>query len=387
MEDMEKKAAMIALNGIFGFEPRLGRALLEHFGDAREIFRSGRDELRAITGPVAKYLDRLIPEAVDEALREMDTLKACGADFVGCDEDGYPPLLSECPDPPLGLYYRSSDGTPDFGSAPVKIGIVGTRDMSSYGQEWCTMIVKALSRAKPAPVIVSGLAFGIDRTAHAAALDYGLQTIAVMATGIDDIYPYRHIPLAERIAAAPGSALVTDYPPGTVPKPVNFLRRNRIIAGMCNAVILVESRAKGGGMITARLACEYDRDVYALPGRADDIRSEGCNILIREKRAEVITDLASLTRRIGLEGYLNPKKKTVAELLSEYYGDFPEEDFRKLVTVAETIRKHRGLTPDELAAECGMDAREIGRSAGLLETDGIVCMDILRRCSFNSGLL
>lgn len=387
MENMEKKAAMIALNGIFGFEPKLGHALLEHFGDAREIFRSRRDELREITGPTAKYLDRLTPEAVDEAFKEIDTLKACGADFVGCDEKGYPPLLSECPDPPIGLYYRSSDGTPGFSSAPVSIGIVGTRDMSSYGRDWCAMIVKALSRAKPAPAIVSGLAFGIDRTAHAAALDHGLPTVAVMATGIDDIYPYRHIPLAERIAATPGCALVTDYPPGSVPKAINFLRRNRIIAGMCNAVILVESRAKGGGMITARLAGEYDRDVYALPGRADDIRSEGCNILIREKRAEVITDISSLVRRIGLEGYPGPRKKTVTELLAEYYGDFPEEDFKRLVTVAEAIRRHRGMTADELAAECGMDAREVGRIAGLLEADGIAYIDLLRRCSFNSDLL
>lgn len=387
MENDMEKAALMALNRIFGYAPRAGKALLEQFGRASDIFSADRDTLRGILGPVPGYLDRLVPKELEESFREMETLRSCGAEFIGIGDTSYPDRLADCPDPPLGLYCKSSAVKADLNVPAFKIGIVGTRDMSSYGRQWCTLIVRAFARAKPAPAIVSGLAFGIDCVAHTAALDCGLPTMAVMATGIDDVYPYRHIPLAGRIASSGQSALLTDYPCGTQPKPVNFLRRNRIIAGISDAVVLVESRAKGGGMITARLASEYNRDVYALPGRLDDIRSEGCNLLIREKVAETVTDPDDLVRRIGLTAGKAYAQKTLKELLSEYYEGIPEEDFALLEKVATLVRDNRGATIDELAARSGIAARTIAQTAGMLETDGIISIDMIQRCSFNSKLL
>ena len=387
MENTDEKAAMLALNHIFGFNPRCGKALLDSFPDARSVFYADRSRLRTVTGPNADYLDRLVPGTLDQAREELQHLLETGAGFAGFNESGYPALLKECPDPPLGLYYKSSGGSAVFREDRLHIGIVGTRDMSSYGREWCSLIVRALSRIRPVPAIVSGLAFGIDFTAHVSALDAGMPTIAVMATGIDEVYPYRHIPLAKRIESTPSSALVTDYPEGTVPKPVHFLRRNRIIAGMCDAVVLVESKEKGGGMITARLAADYDRDVYALPGRADDIRSRGCNILIRERVAEAVTDPDDLVKRLGFEGCGTLHRKTVGELLSEYYSGLPEDEFAMLLDVAEAVKDHRGAGIDEIARICGADAAAVSQAAGILETDGIIFTDLLRRCSFNSKLL
>ena len=182
----------------------------------------------------------------------------------------------------------------------MPVAVVGTRDISPYGREWCERIVHALARTSPKPLIVSGLAIGTDICAHKAALEASLPTIAVMATGTDTIYPYRHRQIAEKMSGTQGCALVTDYPPGTAPLPVNFLRRNRIIAGLSHATILVESKIKGGGMMTCRLAFSYDRDVYALPGRADDLRSQGCNHLIRARMAEPLTSEEDIIDSLGL---------------------------------------------------------------------------------------
>ena len=176
----------------------------------------------------------------------------------------------DCPDCPIGLYIRSnSDIEEIFDDAPC-ISIVGTRDISPYGDEWCKRIVHSLAEAPIKPVIVSGLAYGVDICAHQAALDAGLRTIAVIPTGIDDLYPYYHRRIAERIASTPGCALISDFPLKTSPQAATFLRRNRIIAGLSAATILVESKQKGGGMITCSTAFSYGREAWVLPGRIGD---------------------------------------------------------------------------------------------------------------------
>ena len=171
-----------------------------------------------------------------------------------------------------------------------RVVIIGTRDISPYGKYCTELIVQALSRNLLKPAIVSGLAYGVDACAHEAALLFGLPTIAVMATGIDTVYPLHHQRLAERIINHPGSCLLTPFPEGTAPMAYNFIHRNAIMAAICNAVIVVESKKKGGAMVTARLAYEHGIPVYAVPGRIDDIRSEGCNELLRNGVALIITD-------------------------------------------------------------------------------------------------
>lgn len=175
-----------------------------------------------------------------------------------------------------------------------RVAIIGTRDMSAQGKDYTIQIVSALAEWEHKPVIVSGLAFGIDAIAHRAALQAGLPTVAVVATGLDTVYPYRHTGLAEDITSSEGSGILTQFPDKTEPLAFNFLYRNRTLALLCDAVIVVESRSKGGAMVTAKLADDFDIPVYAVPGRPDDIRSRGCNELIHDKVAEPLFDFEEL---------------------------------------------------------------------------------------------
>lgn len=377
-----EKIATCALNRIFGFEPRLGHALICFAGSAEAVFDMDSTQIREAMGPYWKYISQIVPQALEQAENELDGVYEDGSIFIGIGEDEYPSILKECDDPPIGLYIRS-DCSPSeiFGNRPA-VAIVGTRDMSPYGQDWCRRLVECLSRAEIRPVIVSGLAYGVDITAHQAALDYGLPTIAAMATGIDSVYPHRHIQTADRMVSTYGCALVTDYPVGTSPLAIHFMRRNRIIAGLSNSVILVESKVKGGGMITARLASSYNRDVYALPGRIDDIRSQGCNMLIRQKLAEPADSPEEMVERLRLGDPVAARKKEPLAVIEERYGEMDKERMEEFKAVASAIGRRRGADIEEIRQMTGL---KHGAIAGILETlaaDGIISMDLLGHCSF-----
>ena len=385
MENMEEKACLCALNKIFGFSPKTGTALVSHIGSAAEIFRRGRKDLEALLGPYSKHIRQLTPQAADDAAEELLQLERENIRFTGFTEEGYPPLLHECDDAPIGLYIRSTTPASELWSQRRAIAVVGSRDISPYGKEWCGRIVSEIACSPAQPMIVSGLALGTDICAHIAALESGLPTIAVMATGPESVYPHRHRAIAERMSATPGCALITDYPPGTAPLAVHFLRRNRIIAGMSDSTILIESKVKGGGMMTCRLAFSYDRDVYALPGRIDDIRSQGCNYLIRAKMAEPISSLPEMMESLGLKGTGRPTGTNMEQTMQMIYGNrMSEEEFSRLMLVFSTIRKTRGITLDELASESGLGYGKVLSIIGLLESDEIISMDLLQRCCINT---
>ena len=247
----------------------------------------------------------------------------------------------------------------------------------------------ALAKTTAKPLIVSGLALGVDGVAHRTALDCGLPTIGIMATGIETVYPWRHTALAERMAATPGSALLTDYPPGTAPVATHFLRRNRIIAGICNATILVESKIRGGGMMTARLASSYDRTVLALPGRIDDIRSQGCNLLIRQQIAEPITGLDELPVQLGLTDRRRRKVAgdPSAAVRQIYAGVLQPDHVQRLVAIVGLIRRQRGISLEEIARATGRPWPEVSADAGILESDGIISMDLLQNCAITPKIM
>ena len=382
---MEEKACLCALNKIFGFSPKTGTALVSHIGSAAEIFRRGRKDLEALLGPYSKHIRQLTPQAADDAAEELLQLERENIRFTGFTEEGYPPLLHECDDAPIGLYIRSTTPASELWSQKRAIAVVGSRDISPYGKEWCGRIVSEIACSPAQPMIVSGLALGTDICAHIAALESGLPTIAVMATGPESVYPHRHRAIAERMSSTPGCALITDYPPGTAPLAVHFLRRNRIIAGMSDSTILIESKVKGGGMMTCRLAFSYDRDVYALPGRIDDIRSQGCNYLIRAKMAEPISSLPEMMESLGLKGTGRPTGTNMEQTMQMIYGNrMSEEEFSRLMLVFSTIRKTRGITLDELASESGLGYGKVLSIIGLLESDEIISMDLLQRCCINT---
>lgn len=374
----------MALGRIFGYEPAIAIKLIETTGDTYSVFGMDKDGLEGIFGPFSKYLAELGPRALEDAGEQLEKLQARGYGFVSVTEDCFPKLLKECPDPPAGLYVRSCSPPEEvFGKRCVSV--VGTRDISPYGKEFCARTIGALSRSRERPTIVSGMAIGVDITAHMAALGFGLPTIGVLPTGITEMYPGVHRTAADKIASTPGCALVTDFPPGTNPQPYTFLRRNRIIAGMSEATILVESKLKGGGTMTARLAAGYGRDVWAVPGRLDDVRSEGCNLLLREKVAEPLVSLDKLPEDLGL-GILTKRRKADLEtLVRNHYGSGPaSEKTEDLVKIAHLVRSRRGITIEEIGREDGLGYARAAALAGLLESDGFIQLDLLGRCCIDA---
>jgi DNA processing protein len=272
----------IALNMTPGVGPRAAAKLLERFGSAEGVFSALRAELERL---------RLKPEAVEsivlrdrheEAARELERVREMGADVLVLDDGTYPALLREIADPPLTLYVRGEWAT-CFDSSCV--AIVGSRRCSTYGQNVATMLARDL--ASRGVCVVSGLARGIDAAAHRGALEAGGRTVAVLGTGIDEVYPRDHKKLADEILAK-GGAIVSQFPLGTPPIPENFPYRNRIISGLSLGVVLVEAAENSGSLITARLAMEQNREVFAVPGNVTSRNSFGTNYLIKGAGAKLV---------------------------------------------------------------------------------------------------
>ena len=372
--------ALCALNMILGYRPRLALELIEAAGGAAALFgetpppRVAADpELRA----------RLTRRSLERAAEALEKLHREGFRFLPCTSGDYPALLAECGDRPLGLYLNGSTPPGEiFGQRPA-VAFVGTRDIGPYGRLWCRKLVEALAEAPVKPCIVSGLAIGADGIAHRTALDCGLPTIGVMATGIDRIYPRQHERLAAEIVSRPGCALVTDYPAGTAPVALNFLRRNRIIAGLSAAVVVVESKTRGGSLMTARLANEYGRDVYAVPGRLDDLRSAGCNSLIREHMAEIVTTPEDLAARLGLGAPVRGAGGSWKSAPEGLHGALGQRYGAQAAALAAAVQAKPGIGPERLAAQLGLPYSRVLELVGLLEADGFVETDLLRRCTLS----
>ena len=273
----------IALNMTPGVGPRAAAKLLERFGSAEGVFGALRSELERL---------RLRPEAVEsialrdrheEAARELERVREIeGADVLVLDDGSYPQLLREIPDPPITLYVRGR--WQECLEAP-SVGVVGSRRCSTYGQNVALMLAREL--ASRGVTIISGLARGIDAAAHRGALEAGGRTVAVLGTGIDEVYPRDHRKLAAEILER-GGALVTQFPLGTPPVAENFPYRNRIISGLSLGVVVVEAAENSGSLITARLALEQGREVYAVPGNVTSRNSFGTNFLIKGAGAKLV---------------------------------------------------------------------------------------------------
>lgn len=380
--ELLERVSACALNRIFGYEPLLAQKLVGIVGGCHAVFTETPEELRKLLGPYSKYHGRIDRRILDECAEELDMLDRQGCSFIPFTHPDYPPLLRECPDAPIGLYFKGKSSPSEVFGPSKKISIVGTRDISLYGKEWCERIVLGIAGSGGA-CIVSGLAIGVDITAHMAALAGGIPTIAVLPTGINEVYPRRHRVAAEKIAGSPGGALITDFPPGTGPQAFTFLRRNRIIAALSSCTILIESRVKGGGMLTARLASGYGRDVYCLPGRIDDLASQGCNLLIRENVAQAITNISLLAVDLGLNGNTSRVRNAEETLREAYSGQCTEERFKAILTLYQNIRKNRGAGTEELARITGMPYSRTAELVSLLESDGFICTDLLQRCTIN----
>ena len=222
------------------------------------------------------------------------------------DED-YPARLAQCPDAPIVFFQRGEIPGPGF----RMLSVVGTRNPTARGKQITRDLIQGLADKGHPVVITSGLAYGIDIQAHLAALESGLKTIAVLGHGFHTLYPAVHRQIADRIAFQGG--LISDFFSHNLPEPKNFIRRNRIIAGLTEATLVVESGIKGGAMVTAEMANSYDRDVMVVPGRPDDLMSKGCNHLIRTNQASLIESAGDIEYLLGW--ILNPVKKLLPEPL------------------------------------------------------------------------
>lgn len=404
MSYSDTSVALCALNKLFGYQPAKALTLMERVTNPVELFDGS-------------FSQELNGGQLEWARRELTRVESEGSRFVSLLDDDYPVPLTQLPDPPMGLYMSATSSPTEVWGLRPMIAIVGTRDISPYGKEWCRKLVEALAEAPVQPCIVSGLAYGADGIAHQSALEHGLGTIGVMATGIDTVYPWQHRDLARQMVGTGGCALITDYPLETSPVANNFLRRNRIIAGLCSATLVVESKSRGGSLMTARYAVEYNRDVYALPGRVDDIRSAGCNSLIANEMARIITTIPELVGQLGLGARLRgpggswsstPTAAAFRHLLEETFpsgtpgpgggsgldiasgpgvasgpGGAPGLG-RAPVTIGMAIRSHRGITADELSALTTLPISTVVQCIGLLEAHGFITTDLLRRCSLTA---
>ena len=376
----EEDACTFELSRIFRYKPNLAKALVEHFGDAESLFKLSRGQLEEVFGPHCSLQSAIAEADLEKAHRELREILDKGYRYLTITDPDYPDSLSICEDAPVGLFVDSEDSFRSiFGRK--RISVVGTRDISPYGMEWCRKTVYALATTAERPSIVSGLAFGTDITAHISAIEAGLPTIAVLGTGIGRVYPQQHTVYAERIRKLPGSAVLSEYPPDAGVSALNFLSRNRIIAGLSEATVLVESRIKGGGMTTARLASSYGRDVFAVPGRNDDLRSQGCNVLIGRHTAEPLIDTGAFISYLGLKtqkaGKAHPDdtEKYLNGLSAR--GCCDVEGIRRILLA---IRSERGITVSGLAESTGMSMSSVLSATGMLESDGMVTLDLLQRC-------
>ena len=276
-----------SLSGLTLMYRELGNAqtIIEHHANIRDIFPDASEKL--VNGL------RNIDEAKARAEAELEFCQKHGIQPLPMNDEHYPARLRECDDAPLMLFYR---GNADLNQQRV-INIVGTRHCTAYGKDVISRFVRDLKSLCPQLMIVSGLAYGVDINAHRAALENDYETVGVLAHGLDQIYPPRHRETAIKMISQGG--LLTEFFTQTNADKVNFVRRNRIVAGMSDACILVESAARGGGLITARLSRDYNRDVFAFPGRVGDEYSEGCNNLIRNNGAALITSAQDFVEAMG----------------------------------------------------------------------------------------
>lgn len=272
----------VELNMIPGIGPRAAAKLLERFGSAESVYNANRTELEQL---------RLAPEAIDSIISrvlrstaeaEIAAVRKLGGDILLLDDGVYPSSLREIYDPPIVLYVKGAWA--ECLDQPC-IGVVGSRKCSTYGLNAANMLARDL--AQRGLTVVSGFARGIDAAAHRGALEAGGRTLAVLGTGIDEVYPRDHNKLAEEILAG-GGALVSQFPLGTPPVSENFPYRNRIISGLSLGIVVVEAAENSGSLITARLAMEQNREVYAVPGNITSRNSFGTNYLIKGAGAKLV---------------------------------------------------------------------------------------------------
>ncbi|MFP4469376.1 MAG: DNA-processing protein DprA [Bacteroidales bacterium] len=347
----------IGLTLLPGVGDVLGKKLVAYCGGVESVFRQKKQALEKIPGIGASLVNAILSQNVlMRAEEEIAFIEKNNIIPLFYLDKRYPQRLKSCTDGPVMLYLK---GNCDL-NHPKIIAAVGTRNATAYGKEICEKIIAGLKAHDV--MIVSGLAYGIDTCAHRAALEQGLKTISVLGHGLDRIYPYLNTGLSNKIVDQGG--LLSEFMSGTKPDRENFPKRNRIIAGMSDATLVVEAAKRGGALITADIANSYNRDVFSVPGRIGDNWSEGCNYLIKTNRAALVQDAADIAYVMGWEKTANVKPVQQRSL----FINMSEEEEK----IADILRNADSMGIDEIVQRAALPTSRAAAALLNLEFQGIV---------------
>jgi DNA processing protein len=346
----EETKYLLALQLIEGVGPATLRKLVDVAGSAKAVFSLTQKDLSTKNRINTKLLDSLSnPKYLARAEEELEFCEKHSIQVLSLYDNNYPQRLKQCKDAPVILFYQ---GNVDLNYRKV-VGIVGTRNATVYGTNLVEKLMEELAEHKHKVLIISGLAYGIDIIAHKAALKHNIPTVGVMGNGSNLIYPSQHRQYAAQMIKNGG--ILTEFPKGTKPERGNFVTRNRVIAGLSDALIVVESGEKGGSLITADMAFSYNRDVFAFPGKVGDPYSSGCNKLIKMQKAALIEGITDLEYVMDWAPETNVEQVTQTSL---FQGLNTQER-----SIMELILQDGNVTIDYLSIKLGLP---VGHLSGLL---------------------
>ena len=348
---------LLALVKIEGVGDIMAKKLIAHCGSAEKVFNAKPNFLKNIDG-VGKVLLQNFknPSVFALAKSEMDYIKKNTISCCSYLEENYPDRLKYCIDGPVLLF---SAGAINWNNKKI-ISIVGTRQVSAHGIDFCKKLIQDLAPLNP--IIVSGFAYGVDIVAHQAALENNLQTVAVFAYGLNQIYPKSHKKYVTKMEQNGG--FLTEFWSTSSPEKENFVKRNRIVAGISEATIVIESAEKGGSLITALLANDYNRDVFAVPGRTSDKFSQGCNNLIKTQRAHLLTSAADLIYILNCEIH-KKEKQSIQKQLFVSLNEIEQKIYDYLLAQGKT-------EIDQIALECDYPVFKTSSVLVNMELKGVI---------------
>ena len=347
---------LLALQQIEGIGDIMAKKLIAHCGNAEAVFKTKTSQIAAIDGIGSILLKNLKNKTVfEKAEQELQFIKSNEIKVSYFQDENYPDRLKHCIDGPVLLF---TSGNIDLKNKKT-ISIVGTRQITSYGMEFCRKLIEDLAPLDP--VIISGFAYGVDIFAHQLAMEHDLQTIGVVAHGLNQIYPKNHKKYVAKVEQNGG--FMTEFWSSSNPEKENFVRRNRIVAGISEATIVIESADRGGSLITANIANDYNRDVFAVPGRTTDKYSQGCNNLIKTQKANVLTSAADLIYILNwdIESKAKPVQKQLFVTL--------EDDEQK---VYDYLLKNGKELMDIIALRCDFPIYKISGMLLNMELKGVI---------------
>lgn len=354
----------VALTRINYFNVATSLQLYRKLGSATNIMEH-RHDIRAVLPDATPRLIKAlkdISDAMRRAEKELEFDESHRIKPLVFNDDDYPQRLRECEDAPLVVYYR---GTADLNKQRI-ISVVGTRHCTVYGQEIISKFISQLKELCPDVLVVSGLAYGVDIQAHRNALKNGFETVGVLAHGLDYLYPTAHRDTATEMLKQGG--LLTEFMTSTNADKINFVRRNRIIAGTADATIVVESAAHGGGLITADIANSYGREVFAFPGNIGMPYSEGCNNIIRDNKAALITSAEDFVKTMGWEQDAKLKKAREKGIERQMFPELTDDETR----IVNTLQHTNDLQANIISVKCGLPISTVASTLFNLELKGIV---------------